>query len=188
MYLQKSHSVQDHLVRSRKERKLSAFRDCGFCKASYQRHTSVRLRLRSSRFRRREQKNHTRGTRQSDSGYAVLASEEENRKIIPETHVSLTQSTQFLLQNKRTGKSYQRHTSVRLSLRSSRFRRREQENHTRGTRQSDSGYAVLASEEENRKIIPEAHVSLTQATQFLLQKKRTGKSYQRHTNGGRIMI
>ena len=54
--------------------------------------------------------------------------------------------------------------------------------------QSDSGYAVLASEEENRKIIPEAHVSLTQATQFSLQKKRTGKSYQRHTNGGRIMI
>ena len=48
--------------------------------------------------------------------------------------------------------------------------------------QSDSGYAVLASEEENRKIIPEAHVSLTQATQFSLQKKRKGKSYQRHTS------
>ena len=53
--------------------------------------------------------------------------------------------------------------------------------------QSDSGYAVLASEEENRKIIPEAHVSLTEATQFSLQK-RTEKAYQRHTNGGRIMI
>ena len=96
--------------------------------------------------------------------------------------VSLTQATQVSLQKKRTGKSYQRHTSVRLRLRSSRFRRREQKNHTRGTRQSDSGYAVLASEEENRKIIPEAHVSQTQATQFSLQKKRTEKSYQRHTS------
>ena len=78
--------------------------------------------------------------------------------------VSQTQATQFSLQKKRTEKSYQRNTSVRLRLRSSRFRRREQKNHTRGTRQSDLGYAVLASEEENRKIIPEAHVSLTQAT------------------------